>query len=106
MSIERRQFKRFPVSFDVRFDIGTAKCTGTMSDLSIGGCYILSSAEVTLRSQINIKVRLMEERWLSLSGLIMHHFPNQSFGLRFEFATEAEEEIIARLLEHLDKNQA
>jgi hypothetical protein len=93
------------VSFDVRFDIGPLKCTGTMSDLSIGGCYILSPAEVKLRTQLTLKVRLMEERWLSLSGLVMHHHPNQSFGLRFEFTSEAEEEIVARLLEHLAKNQ-
>jgi hypothetical protein len=105
MSIEKRKFKRFPVAFDVRFEIGALKYTCTMSDLSIGGCYIQSPAEVELRSQIIIKIRVMAERWLSLRGLIMHHYPNEGFGVRFEFSSEAEEKIIAGLVEHLAKNQ-
>jgi hypothetical protein len=105
MSIERRQFRRFTVSFDVTFEVGEIEYTGTVNDLSLGGCYILSPAEVALRSQIDVKVRLTADRWLSLSGLVMHHYPNQGFGIRFEFSSEAEEEIITRLVEHLTKSQ-
>jgi c-di-GMP-binding flagellar brake protein YcgR len=105
MGIERRHYKRFKVSFDVSFVIGELEYTGTMSDLSLGGCYILSPAEVELRTQVVIKVRLMAERWLSLRGLIMHHYPKQGFGIRFEFSSDAEEEIIARLVEHLNRSQ-
>lgn len=105
MSIERRQFRRFTVSFEVTFEVGEVEYTATMSDLSLGGCHILSPAEVVLRSQMELKVRLTAERWLSLRGMIMHHYPKQGFGFRFEFASEAEEEIIVRLVDHLNKLQ-
>lgn len=104
MNVDRRQFRRYTVSIEVAFEVGEVEYTGTMSDLSLGGCYILSAAEVVLRSHLGIRVHLTTERWLSLRGMVTHHYPKQGFGIRFEFASKAEEEIIARLVDHLNRN--
>jgi hypothetical protein len=102
MGIERRQFKRVPASLEVRFKIDGIEYLGMISDISIGGCYIQSPAVVKLRTPIVVGIHLTAQRWFDLHGLIMHHYPNQGFGIRFEFSSEAEEDLIARLVEHLD----
>jgi hypothetical protein len=88
----------------VRFEVEARLYTARTEDISVGGCYILSPAEVKLRSQMLIEIRLTPEQWLPLRGLVMHHYPNQGFGFSFEFSSDAEAELIARVVKHLDKD--
>ena len=76
---------------DTRFDIClTARWQGCptnhnvrISDLSNGGCYMDTIAEVTVGETLFLKILLADANWLELQGVVIHHSPRLGFGVRF-----------------------
>ena len=79
-SIENRKHPRIEVCITARLE-GTA-AEVRVSDLSEGGCYIDSIAEVVVGGMVNLNI-LHGGQWVKLSGMIAHHFPRLGFGIRF-----------------------
>lgn len=101
MGIERRVHQRFDVSFDVRLKLDAEIRQARISNISLGGCYIETELNVKLRSVLEIEMLLMSGYWLPLSGTVMYYNPQGGIGLRFEFRSETEQNLIERLIEHI-----
>jgi len=101
---EKRAHVRIPASLEVRLMLAMGKNEAQTGDISLGGCYIRSTAAVELRTIIDIAIRLPTGHWLPLRGMIVYHNPGVGFGLRFEFSSEIEAEVVARLVDSLHKS--
>ncbi|MFL6255336.1 MAG: PilZ domain-containing protein [Pyrinomonadaceae bacterium] len=87
--IERRQHERVSIYLRVRWE-GLFGCyEGTLSDISEGGCFILSEREMTLRELIRVEVELHDGEWVKVWGEVTNQFPGVGFGVRY---TEVEGE--------------
>jgi len=79
-SIENRKQPRIEVCLTARLE-GTA-AEVRIADLSDGGCYVDSIAEVVVGEMVNLNI-LHDGQWVKVSGIIAHHFPRLGFGIRF-----------------------
>lgn len=87
--IERRQHERINIYLRARWE-GLFGChEGTLSDISEGGCFILSENQTTLRELIRLEVELHDGEWMKVWGEVTNQFPGVGFGVRY---TEVEGE--------------
>lgn len=87
--IERRQHERINIYLRVRWE-GLFGChEGTLSDISAGGCFVLSESQTTLRELIRLEVELHDGEWVKVWGEVTNQFPGVGFGVRY---TEVEGE--------------
>lgn len=81
--IERRQHERLTIYLRVRWE-GLFGCyDGTLSDISVGGCFILSERQTTLRELIRLEVELHDGEWVKVWGEVTNQFPGVGFGVRY-----------------------
>lgn len=81
--IERRQHERLTIYLRVRWE-GLFGCyEGTISDISAGGCFILSEKQTTLRELIRVEVELHDGEWIKVWGEVTNQFPGVGFGVRY-----------------------
>lgn len=87
--IERRRHERLQIYLRVRWE-GLFGChEGTISDISAGGCFILSEKQTTVRELIRVEVELHDGEWVKVWGEVTNQFPGVGFGVRY---TEVESE--------------
>ena len=87
--IERRQHERIQIYLRVRWE-GLFGCyEGTLSDISVGGCFVLSEKRTMLRELIRLEVELHDGEWVKVWGEVTNQFPGVGFGVRY---TEVEGE--------------
>lgn len=94
-SIENRKQPRIELCLTARLE-GTA-AEVRISDLSEGGCYVDSIAEVIVGAMVNLNI-LHDGEWVKLSGLIAHHFPRLGFGVRFVNLNKDQHQHVSSLL--------
>jgi hypothetical protein len=81
--IERRQHERVSIYLRVRWE-GLFGCyEGTISDISAGGCFILSEKQTSLRELIRVEVELHDGEWIKVWGEVTNQFPDVGFGVRY-----------------------
>lgn len=87
--IERRRHERIQIYLRARWE-GLFGChEGTLSDISAGGCFILTEKQTTLRELIRLEVELHDGEWVKVWGEVTNQFPGVGFGIRY---TEVEGE--------------
>lgn len=94
-SAERRRFERIRVDIKVRWEGVLEQKEGTLVDLSINGCFILTSHQVDAGELI----RLEMENSLLVWGEVIYQIAEMGFGLRFTTAIGEEGLQLAKLIE-------
>jgi hypothetical protein len=104
---ERRTDTRLEVCLDAVWDGAPGNRPTRVADLSEGGCYIDSMAEVYVGEFLYLKIRLPNGEWLELTGEVAHLTSRLGFGVRFVDLSNEQSQtlrwLIARLAE-LQKN--
>lgn len=81
--IERRQHERVNIYLRVRWE-GLFGCyEGTLSDISVGGCFILTEKQIAVREVIRVEVELHDGEWVKVWGEVRNQFPGVGFGVRY-----------------------
>lgn len=101
MADERRRYERVGIPLEARWEGLAGRHAARISDISLGGCYVETLGQVAEGERINFEIQLPTERWLPLRGEVAHYYPHMGFGLRFFDLTEAEEDVLARLIEYV-----
>ncbi|HEX6185923.1 MAG TPA: PilZ domain-containing protein [Pyrinomonadaceae bacterium] len=87
--IERRRHERINIYLKARWE-GMLGCyEGTLSDISAGGCFILSESPTALRELIRLEIQLHTGEWVKVWGEVTNQFAGVGFGVRY---TELDEE--------------
>jgi len=89
MPAERRRYERLTVYLKVRWEGLLGRYEGMLSDLSAGGCFILSDDKVTPRELLRLEIQLHTGEWVKVWGEVSNCFPPVGFGVMY---TEVDDE--------------
>ena len=80
--IERRRHERINIYLKARWEGLLGSYKGTLSDISAGGCFILSESPTTLRELIRLEIELHTGEWVTVWGEVTNQFAGVGFGVR------------------------
>ncbi len=95
---ERRETNRYPISVDIEWEVNSVRLSGTLSDVSFDGCFVLSSGEVDDGFLIRIFVPLADGMKVQFSGKVANHVFEIGFGVRFDHLSAAQRKVLVNLV--------
>jgi len=98
--IERRRAKRAQVNLAAKWEGVLSQMSGTVTDISTGGCFVLTEDRVQLDELIRLEIQLLGGKLISIWGEIVYRAPDIGFGLRFTGCSEQEQIVIERLVDY------
>ena len=96
---ERRSEERKNINLPVKWEGMSGSQEAYLADISLGGCFVNSTARVEVNEVITFDIRLPSGEWFPLRGEVTSFQPGIGFGLLFSFLTEDEEEVLKDLIE-------
>lgn len=100
MNEEKRGTERIEVSLDARWEGVLAQCAGTVVDLSMTGCFILTSDLAAHAELIRLEVELPTGGAIYLWGEVVYKINEMGFGVRFTGMSEAEQSMLDLLIDY------
>jgi hypothetical protein len=83
LPVERRQHERITTYLKARWE-GLLGCyEGTVSDISSGGCFILSDGVATANELLRLDIELHSGEWIKVWGEVTNCFEGIGFGVRY-----------------------
>lgn len=98
MGEERRRAKRFRVNLPARWASTRARDRGTVSDLSITGCFMLTAGRTARGEPVRLTMQLPGGVNISLGGEVVYHTEEIGFAIRFTEAEAADKRQLAGFL--------
>ena len=95
---ENRTETRFDICLTARWQGSATSHNIRISDLSQGGCYVDTIAEVTVGETLFLQILMPDGEWFELQGVVAHHTPRLGFGVRFVNLDEKQHHQIRSLL--------
>lgn len=92
-----RKLERINVSLDIILEWASGRRQARVSDISLGGCFIDSIANLREGDAVAFQLQVSETEWLPLAGEVVYAMPGFGFGIRFAPLTDQQK----ILLEHL-----
>src|SRR5690242_3545923 len=89
LPVERRRHERLSVYLKVRWEGLLGAYEGMLSDISNGGCFILSDEKVVIKELIRLEIQLHTGEWMKVWGEVSNCFPPVGFGVMY---TEVDDE--------------
>jgi hypothetical protein len=94
---ERRSLNRFPIELDIEWEGSGGRQPGTLSDVSLEGCFVLGSGEVSDGEQVRIFVPLADGMKVQFDGLVANHVLEIGFGVKFLTLSAAQRELLQQI---------
>lgn len=95
---ENRADTRVDICLTARWQGSPTNHNVRISDLSEGGCYMDTIAEVIVGETLFLKILMPDGQWFDLQGVVVHHTPRLGFGVRFVNLDEKQHHQIRSLL--------
>lgn len=96
---ERRSLDRHTVDIPVEWEIpNSARHDATLSDISLEGCFVLSSGEVKNDDPVRIFIPLGDGMKVQFEGRVANYVFEIGFGVRFAPLSPAQQELLTDLL--------
>src|SRR2546423_6887691 len=96
---DRRRHDRAEVCLDVCCEGVLGRHKGTLSDISLGGCFILADIGACAGELIRVEIQSPTGQWVFLWGEIVHHAEGIGIGVRFTSDDEVEQSQLSRLIQ-------
>ena len=97
--VERRRHERVNIYLKARWEGMLGFYEGTLSDISAGGCFILSESPTTLRELVRLEIELHTGEWVKVWGEVTNQFAGVGFGVKYTELDEENEGSFALSLE-------
>lgn len=98
---DRRSNDRFPVNIEIEWEGLVGRKSGTISDLSPTGCFVLCSGEVEDGENVKIFFPLTDGRKIQFWGEIVNHVFEIGFAMRFIELSEAQKDFLEKFVDTL-----
>ena len=95
---ERRATNRYQVEVDVEWEGSNGRSPGSMSDVSLDGCFILSSGDVTDGDRVKLFVPFADGMKVEFGGRIANHVFEIGFGVRFDQLSAAQRDLLVKIV--------
>jgi RNase P/RNase MRP subunit p29 len=99
MNEERRAAERVRTNLAARWEGAFTDRVGTVVDISMSGCFLLSEDAVRPAELIRLEFELPTGRRIRVWGRVVNQFPEIGFALRFESLDAAERKMVEALIE-------
>jgi len=93
-----RQSDRFSYLKEVELEFSSGKRTARISDISVGGCYIDTIAQVPVGEPMKLEIVSASGDSMQFSGKVAYHLDGFGFGVEFVNVTEAQREFLAMVI--------
>jgi hypothetical protein len=100
---ERRRVERFIVSIDVDWVSSTGRRNGTISDISVEGCFVLSSGEVADGETVRIFLPLTGGMKVQFDCEVVNHVFEIGFAVQFTNLSAAQKDFLSKFIDTLKK---
>jgi hypothetical protein len=98
---ERRGAARVRSELSAHWEGASSSRSGTVADLSVTGCFILTEDSVDVKELIRVEITQPNGRPISMWGEVVYKAPEIGFGMRFTGNTEDDEKCIQLLVSEL-----
>ena len=95
---ERRLARRFAITIDVEWEGLVGRQQGTISDVSMLGCFVLCSGEVENGETVRIFFPVGDGMKVQFWGEVVNHVYEIGFGVRFIELNEPQQEFLENLI--------
>lgn len=96
---ERRSVNRYQVEVDVEWQTAGERQPGSLSDVSLDGCFVLSAGDVVDGEPVKIFIPLSDGMKVEFSGRVTNHVLEIGFGARFDKISAAQRDLLASLVQ-------
>ena len=90
MPDERRSNKRKRILLEAKWKSVSRRHEARVDDVSLGGCFVNTYAQVELGEHIDLQIQLASGEWLPLRGDVASYQPGVGFGMSFTSLTDEE----------------
>jgi PilZ domain len=98
MPDERRINRRKRLLLEAKWKSVSRRHEARVDDVSLGGCFVNTYAQVELREHIDLEIQLASGEWLSLRGHVASYQPGVGFGMSFTSLSAKETAGLEELL--------
>jgi hypothetical protein len=98
---DRRAVERFRVNIDIDWESLDKKQKGTISDISVAGCFVLCSGDVENGDYVKIWFPLTNGGKIQLMGEVTNHVFEIGYGIVFVNLSEAHQEFLEVFIDTL-----
>jgi hypothetical protein len=95
---ERRHTNRYNIEATIEWEAASGRQTGTVSDVSFDGCFVLSSGDVEDGDNVKIFIPLGDGMKVQYDGRVANHVFEIGFGVKFVPLSQAQKEILTKLV--------
>lgn len=95
---ERRGTNRYPVEINIEWESASGRQPGSMSDVSLDGCFVLGSGDVNDGAAVKIFVPLADGMKVQFEGNVANHVYEIGFGVKFATLSAAQRELLVKLV--------
>ena len=101
---ERRAANRYQVQIEVEWQGVGQRSPGTLSDVSLDGCFVLCSGDVEDGENVKMYVPLADGMKVEFRGRVSNHVIDIGFGMKFDSVSAAQRDLLVKLVR--DSGQA
>ena len=101
---ERRGINRYQIELDIEWETSKGRSPGTISDLSLDGCFILSSGDVTDGEYVTVYVRMGDGAEAEFVGVVVNHVFDIGFGVKFDKPTTIQRNLLFEIVRDFEKS--
>lgn len=94
---ERRSTNRYPLELDIEWEGTAGRVPGSLSDISLDGCFVLGSGEVEDGERVRIFVPLADGMRVEFSGVVANSVFEIGFGVKFDQLSAAQRDLLIRM---------
>ena len=98
MPDERRINRRKRLLLEAKWKSVSRRHEARVDDVSLGGCFVNTYAQVELGEHIDLEIQLASGEWLSLRGHVACYQPGVGFGMSFTSLSAEETAGLEELL--------
>lgn len=106
MSAERRRAERVRVNLDVTFTDQRDRHKGTISDISVSGCFILAAGKAMSAEPITVTIQLPSKKVVQLTGEVVYNTPEIGFAICFKELPATGLTFIEKLVKRFSQPQS
>ena len=104
--IERRSAPRVRVKLPARWEGALSRETGTVTDLSRSGCFVLSGGKVEVKELVSLEINLTETQSVNFWAEVVDAASEIGFALKFNSSSPEDEATLASFLEKFFQTEA
>ena len=98
MPDERRINRRKRLLLEAKWESMSRRHEARVDDVSLGGCFVNTYAQVELGEHIDLEIQLASGEWLPLRGQVASYQPGVGFGMSFTSLSAEETAGLEELL--------